>query len=198
MRTHTGGWSRYISSLFLLVLLATALLGTAKPAAAAVPGENGKIAFYSSRDGESEIYVMNPDGTDQTRLTSDGNSDAYPAWSPDGTKIAFASQRDGDADIYVMNADGSGRTRLTYNPSFDLSPDWSPDGTQIAFTGDRDIYVMDADGTNVRKLTNAGEQDQHGAPAWSPDGSKIAFTSSPDNASSDIYVMNADGSGQTM
>ena len=73
----------------------------------------GKIAFVSERDGNDEIYVMNADGTLQTRLTSDPGSDDLPAWSPDGARITFASGRDGNIEIYVMNADGSNQTRLT-------------------------------------------------------------------------------------
>jgi len=71
-----------------------------------------KIAFHSDRDGNQDIYVMNADGTNPTRLTSDPASDRVPAWSPDGTKIAFDSRRDGNFEIYVMNADGTNPTRL--------------------------------------------------------------------------------------
>lgn len=74
-----------------------------------------KIVFQSIRDGQSEIYVMNSDGTGQTRLTNNSASDTAPAWSPDGTKILFTSLRDGPTSpaLYVMNADGSGQTRVT-------------------------------------------------------------------------------------
>src|ERR687888_72816 len=76
------------------------------------PGVNGKIAFSSFRDGNYEIYTMNADGSDQTRLTKE---DFYPFWSPDGTKILFSSFRDGNYEIYVMNADGSDQLNLTNN-----------------------------------------------------------------------------------
>ena len=83
-----------------------------------------RIAFSSSRDGNAEIYVMNANGSGQTRLTTHPASDITPAWSPHETKIAFASDRDGNFEIYVMNADGSGQTRLTTHPATDVSPDW--------------------------------------------------------------------------
>ena len=50
----------------------------------------GKIAFTSNRDGSYEIYVMNPDGTGQTRLTYTYEDEFYPSWSPDGLKIVLA------------------------------------------------------------------------------------------------------------
>ncbi len=74
-----------------------------------------KIVFQSYRDGQPEIYVMNSDGTGQTRLTNNQASDSAPAWSPDGTKILFASTRDDPMSpaLYLMNADGSSPTRVT-------------------------------------------------------------------------------------
>jgi hypothetical protein len=140
------------------------------------------------------------DGTGQTRLTNDAATDAYPAWSPDGSKLVFQASRDGNAEIYSMNADGTGQTRLTNNAAFDGVPAWSPDGSKIAFDSDRDdgshkeIYSMNADGTGQTNVTNNPATDQF--PAWSPDGTKIAFESDRDG-NIEIYVMNADGTGQT-
>jgi len=156
------------------------------------PGGNGKIAFMSKRDGFNQIYTMNPDGTSQTRISTNIAADSMPSWSPDKTKIAFASYVGGSWEIYTMNADGTGRTRLTNNGAADFEPSWSPDKTKIAFTSNRDgtwkIYTMNADGTGQTILTNNGGLE----PTWSPDGSKIAFS-----RSGDIYVINIDGSGST-
>ena len=106
----------------------------------------GKIAFHSRRDGNWEIYVMNPDGTDQTRLTHNEASNMFPDWSPDGTRITFHSRRDGNWEIYMMNSNGTGQTRLTFNEAADQGPHWSLDGHQISFQSQRDgnweIYVM--------------------------------------------------------
>ena len=157
-----------------------------------------RIAFSNDRDGNSDIYVMNADGSDVTRLTENPGHDWGPDWSPDGQLIAFNNDRDGNWDIYVMNPDGSGVRQLTDNPGRDWSPAWSPGGQQIAFTSDRDgnsvIYVMNADGSGVRQLTDNPGYDAD--PAWSPGGGQIAFSSQRDG-DSDIYVMNADGSGVT-
>ncbi len=157
----------------------------------------GKIAFVSTRDGNHEIYVMNADGSGQTRLTTDSGRDGNPAWSPDGKRIAFSRDRDDNVDIYVMNADGSGLTRLTYDAARDQLPAWSPEGTRIAFQAGRDgigqIYVMNADGSEQNNLTDS--PDWEGYPAWSPDG-RIAIASTRDR-NCDVYVVNADGSGLT-
>ena len=155
-----------------------------------------RIAFFSDRDGNLDIYVMNADGSGLARLTYDGANDGVPDWSPDGQRIAFASDRDGNYEIYVMNADGSGLARLTDNDAGDGVPAWSADGQRIAFYSDRDgngeIYVMNADGSGLARLTDNDAGD--GPPAWSPDGQRIAFASDRDG-NWEIYVMNADGSG---
>ena len=170
---------------------------------AAFPGENGKIAFASNRDGNYEIYVMNADGSDQTRLTFNEADDQAPSWSSDGSRIVFCSNRDGNYEIYVMNADGSGQTRLTFNEADDVDPVWSPNGKKVAFVRGRyvvHIYVMNADGSDETMLTPDLPPSNAQCPAWSPDGSKIVFTreSNRDTSSryrsNDIWIMNADGS----
>jgi Tol biopolymer transport system component len=170
-------------------------LGASRPAQAAFPGENGKIAFLSGGNsgGLLDIFVMDPDGSCRTNLTKSGNN-LDPAWSSDGTKIAFVHA----SDIFVMNADGSKQTQLTKDPpnaaATDDQPAFSPDGSKIAFRsnkdGDDEIYVMNSDGSNQINLTNNSVQDHQ--PVFSPDGSKIAFT-----RNAEIFVMNADGSNQT-
>jgi eukaryotic-like serine/threonine-protein kinase len=164
-----------------------------------------RIAFDNVRvtGVESDIYVMDADGSNQINLSNAQGYDSRAAWSPDGRRIAFASNRGGGAtafDIYVMNADGSNVTRLTSDPEFEVDPNWSPDGSRIAFTrmtrqGSFEIFVMNADGSNAINLSNNPASD--GAPLWSPDGRLIAFSSAratSNRAAEDIYVMNADGS----
>jgi Tol biopolymer transport system component len=165
-----------------------------------VPGRNGKIAFTSSRDGNHQIYSMEADGSNQTRLTNNPGYEGSPKWSPDGTKIAFLRSNGSQYDIYVMNADGSNQTRLTNNLAAVEPPDWSPDGTRIvcaheSYLGNdftREIFVVNADGTNQTQLTNSGHNDSQ---RWSPDGTRIVFRRF--RSAVGIYVMKADGSNQT-
>ena len=151
-------------------------------------------AFNSYRDGNSEIYVINADGSGLERLTFNDADDTCPAWSPDGTRIAFTSDRDGNGEIYVMHADGGGQRRLTETPGSEFHPDWSPDGGQIAFRAERngnvDIYVMSADGGDERRLTSDPAADHR--PHWSPDGRRILFGTNRDG-NFEVYVMDADG-----
>jgi hypothetical protein len=120
---------------------------TTSPAVDADPAwspDGTLIAFTSARDfpggniayEAAEIYVMNVDGSGQTRLTNNMTGDFNADWSPDGTQIAFGSMRDGTSaqnswaegawEIYVMNVDGSGQTRLTNNRTNETDPAWQP------------------------------------------------------------------------
>jgi TolB protein len=160
--------------------------------------DGSKIVFYSDRNGQFDIWVMDADGSNPIALTDTGDN-AFPSWSPDGTQIVFASNRDGNFEIYVMNADGSDETRLTTTAAAELNPSFSPDGTRIAFDAnrdavDQDVYVMDADGTDPVRLTTSAGDDSF--PAWSPDGLLLAFSSEQDGPAT-IWIMDADGSNQT-
>jgi dipeptidyl aminopeptidase/acylaminoacyl peptidase len=156
---------------------------------------------------ESEIWVMNIDGSGKRQLTFNDASDGGVAtWSPDGTKIAFKSSR-GSAnpdrpnnEIYVMNADGTDQHNITNHPAEEVLPDWSPDGKKIAFVSDRGgdfaIYTMAPDGSNVQKLTDNSLYAAN--PKWSPDGKRILFADGFCHrpckyTASDLWVMNADG-----
>ena len=96
----------------------------ASPASASWSPDGTRIAFarrVGTTGGQAEIFVMNADGSDQTRLTFDG-ANGSPVWSPDGTKIAWIRSR----HVWVMNPDGSGQTMLTSQPMLMTGLDWQP------------------------------------------------------------------------
>lgn len=152
-----------------------------------------KIAFVEfirrrGADGrihsQSEIFIVNADGTALRRLTHSPKEDVGPAWSPDGKRIAFTTSRNArlleQDDVYVMNADGTEQTQLTENQApidgdgllgSDFGPTWSPDGTRIAFTSARDgnfeIYLMNADGSCETRLTRTPRIDEFDL-SWRP------------------------------
>lgn len=140
-----------------------------------------QIAFIVHKGGNSNIYTMNPDGTDITPVTqaSDGLIQNFaPGWSPDGKRIAFSSFRDGQRDIWLIRADGKDERPLVTGSADDNSPSWFPDGKMILFSSDRNgifnLYTMSLESKKVRQITNlAGGAFE---PAWSPDGQQIAFS----------------------
>jgi Tol biopolymer transport system component len=158
----------------------------------------GRVAFGGNAPGNFEIYTMDPDGSNQTRLTtSTGRADVEPTWSPDGSKIYWTAQVASSYDLWVMNSDGTGQTQLTSDALNERFPDVSPNGTKIVFQNygcPCQIYVSNVDGTGRVQLTSSGSNR---LPKWSPDGSKITFTSDRASNKEDIYTMNADGSAQT-
>jgi len=166
-----------------------------------------RIAFSSNREGKSEIYLVDADGSRLTRITNSpvdraaGRLGLDPIWSPDGRRIAFtmsedAMQANANWDVYVVNIDGSQLTRLTDNAARDGLIGWSPDGRRMLFWSERDggkqnIYIMDVDGSRQTRLTDGGF-DQWAS--WSPDGKRIALASGRDRQ---LYVMNPDSGNVT-
>jgi TolB protein len=178
-------------------LIGASLIASASPAGASFPGSNGLIAW--SRPGfltDSEIWVMNPDGSDKRALTDTASNDADPAWSPDGSKLVFESVTGNAFNLYVVNADGTGLHQVTTSTNrTDVQPAWSPDGTQIVFSrqimdGTGAIWIIHEDGTHLRRIT--GDRSQNSHPSWSPDGSLIAFESDR-SGGHDLYLMTPGG-----
>jgi TolB protein len=151
-----------------------------------------RIAFV--RGFFTDIWIMNPDGTQPVNLTGTPELSEYaPWWSADGIRIFYSA--DG-GNRYVMNADGSGQTLLPGEDS-DVAPgSVSPDGTRIAFSsfqsGANKVFVMNADGTDRVRLTDMPGNEF--GPSWSPDGARLAFDSDA-VGQNDVFVINADGTG---
>lgn len=158
--------------------------------------ETLQIAFASHRDGNWEIYLTDPDGRNQTRLTNRDAQDRFPLWSPDRSRIAFGSQVGGTHwELWVMNRDGTKPRPLATNIVAKSYREWSHDGTRIVFAGsvdgNREILSVEVESGRVVRLTSTPGEDRD--PSWSPDDSDIVFASTR-NGNSEIYLMRADGS----
>ncbi len=170
--------------------------------------DGSKIAFFAERSGNTEIYLINPDGSNPVNITNNAAIDETPTFTVDGSIITFQTNRgakppvgteEGEEvrlnyGIYMMNADGSNQTQITDYKDNDENPSVSPDGKQVVFQSYINdglaIVVINTDGTNKRVLTNATPPS--GSPAWSGDGKKIAYDSMQDG-NFEIFTMNIDG-----
>ena len=147
-----------------------------------------KILFTSARDGNYEVYSMNPDGSEQINLTKHPANDLEAVWSPTGKQILFVSNRGdlrpkGTRDLYLMDPDGSNVQRVFKRKieAWRTAPTWSPDGKQIAY----DQWDRSGGDTSGMYIMTVGEQEpeflgMYSQPAWSPDGTEIAcFAANP-------------------
>jgi TolB protein len=164
-------------------------------------GEKGvfdtRIAFAGKRGQISEIYSINFDGSELTRITNFRSLTLLPRWSPDSREMTFTSYRDGNPDLYIMDMSSGRARKISGFSGLNLAAPWSPDGTKILMTlskdGNQEIYVMDFREGRARRLTH--NYSINISPTWSPDGKRIAFVSDR-SGSPQIYVMDADGGNQ--
>jgi len=162
-----------------------------------------QLAFSSSRTGDPEIWISDPEGNIAHKITAFRGPDVSPTWNPKtGAQIAWISGRSGLPQLYIMDADGSGITRLT-DGGYATSPSWSPNGQFITFAWDRkygpgapggqDIYIMEIASKKWIQLTHDGGRCDF--PSWSPDGRHIVYANSPDGKADHTKIMSmlADG-----
>lgn len=149
----------------------------------------------------SNIFSMNPNGSDKKKLTYSGK-DSGARWSPDGKQIIFESQRDGNFEIYIMIADGSNQKNLTNSEFIDRYPTWSPDGKHIAFLSTRELfdetnmgfettynlYLMNPDGNEIIKVNPEKKEMNSPSYSWSPYGEEIVFSSLQSDGSH-LYIV---------
>ena len=118
-----------------------------------------------------------------------------------GGSLAFTSLRGGSATLYVANGDGTGARPLTAAGAGAYQGDvsWSPDGSRLVFTcGNFELCVAAADGSGAARLTTStwpASWSYDFEPAWSPDGTRIVFSGKRGGSSSDLWIVNADGTG---
>jgi len=158
----------------------------------------------------TDVYVMEANGSNVTRLTTDDAAEFHPVWSPIGDRIAFVRPEHQTGNeylgVFTMNANGSDVRRVSSsNGGSDFSPTWAADGSQIAFVGfrweDWGIWVVNADGTDEHQIEFDGEFEAwfNNRPVWSPDGTSIASICRPageDDAAA-LCLVRPDGTGLT-
>ena len=159
--------------------------------------KTGKVVFSSNRDGNWDIWTMNPDGSNPVNLTRDAVSDFKPTWSPTGEQILFVSFREGGESLYLMDADGSNIRRVLENWHSRSNATWSPDGKRIASVSDAVLYIATIDGKSVEPVAQTGFESV-GDPAWSPDGKEIAFIYYKSKQGYELRLLNVETLKQTV
>ncbi len=167
----------------------------------ALSPDGTKIAFASNRSGYWDLYLLEIESGETTRLTNTQAYDGAPSWSPDGAWIASETYYNNSLDILVQPiSDSSAEAmRLTNDSAADHSPAWAPKGRQLAFVttrnGNSEIYLADLDDTSDTRFTNLSNTplSNESHPVWSFNGSKLAWAvNSYGERPSGIYVWTPD------
>lgn len=124
-------------------------------------GTFDKVVFVSDRNGAQDIWIMDPDGSNQQPLTRTSVRDFQPTWSPDGKRIMFVSDRSaGNAQIFVMRPDGFRQRQITSSTGAKAFPTFSPDGFNIAYLTAGRVFAVDLTGGHERPILPTAEQVQ--------------------------------------
>jgi hypothetical protein len=142
----------------------------------ALAPDRTRIAFSSNRSGSYDLYLMDADGENLQRLTTDPGGEAEPVWTPDGTRLVYTVTRQGaQPQLYYLRPDGRPAQALTAEPGGNHSPAISIDGRSLAFVSTRDgnqeIYLMGVDGGTPRRVTRTGQRESQ--PRFLPNGDLI-------------------------
>ncbi len=184
--------------------------------------DGSKIAYTTITTGaeptgpsNTDIAVMDADGSNETLLTEHAHPDYSPQWSPEGSRVSFISERDDEyalnpdigpyfTEIYVMGSAGDSERRVTDHRVFKDEYEWSPDGSRFAYLGrcdidvcgdrETDVYAIDTDGTGRRNLTRNERFESTNDIEWSPNGKWVAYVwVQRGGRSSDLMIATAAG-----
>ncbi len=138
-----------------------------------------RVVFSSNRSGSSDLFVMDADGRNARRVTTDPGNESEPRWSPDGSRIIYTlTPAGGLPQIHSVAISGEDDRLLTGPPHGNQSPVLSRDGKQLAFVSNRDgnqeIYLMDLPSGPPRRLTRTKEREAN--PRFLPDGALVYVT----------------------
>ena len=155
--------------------------------------DGSKVLFLSDRSGDTDLYLMAPDGSWHDRLTNAAGADFWASWSPDGSQVAFmreSEEHGWSQHLYVVDVATGAEHRLTEGNVLDSAPAWRPDGLAVAF--ERWAFEPDFDAAiwliDVRSRDKVRLAEAEGSPAWSPRGDQLLF-----GRRGDIWVIDADG-----
>ena len=164
-----------------------------------LPGGDNPIVYVSDSDGNREIYLVDPETGESTRLTRNSAPDEEPRWSPDGQSIAYVSRESGDKEIRVIDREGLEDRRLTANPGLDASPRWSQERQMLAFVSETqeggeqgsDLYYISMESLEIDQVTFEAPTEELGD--WSPDGEYLIFYNVEPEEQRGLWLRNPTG-----
>ncbi len=159
------------------------------------------IAFASNRDGNFDLYLMDPTGANVRRLTNNPAYEVNPTWSPDGQHLAYLGEQDGRIWIFTLALTPGAQPQLVATadqPYSNGTLAWSPDGSRFAFVvlenQVTNVETVAVDGSDPRRLTNyADPQTTAGNPIWGPNGSVIYVVQDEHGTVQRLVARQADG-----
>jgi len=153
-----------------------------------------RLAVSLSRDGGSQIYMVNADGSNVRRLAQSAGIDTEPVFSPDGQSIYFTSDRGGSPQIYRMSAGGGEAQRVTFEGTYNVSPRISPDGKMLAYisrnSGKFQVATMNL---ATRQTTILTDSDKDESPSFAPNG-RMLLLATVNGGRGVLAAVSADGS----
>ncbi|MEK7389388.1 MAG: Tol-Pal system beta propeller repeat protein TolB [Elusimicrobiota bacterium] len=150
-----------------------------------------RIAFINNRTGRKEIWVMDYDGENVKRLTSDNSISLLPRFSPDGRRLAYTSYKAGNPDLMLLDLESGKSKVFSGEQGLNIAGGFSPDGSKLLMTLSRgknpNLFIKDLNGGPAERLTSHFGADS--TPTFSPDARQIAFVSDR-SGNPQIHVLN--------